>query len=212
MQPTVMTLQKELGYIFLHPQIRYLCSNILETGYIRSFWPYFGQVWLVMYLYNRLVLCSADFGRRELGYMFLESQIWYLCINDLETGHIRSFWPHFWWARLVIYLYSRYTPWRNHFGRKKIWQYVSKALKKYLCLNDLENDQIRSFWPHFQVEHFVHGMDMLRRVYGTLLYGSLCWGIFSELLELGHAVILFKSASNPRFQNFVTAKRAEVKA
>ena len=63
-----------------------------------------------------------------------------------------------------------------------------KPKNQYICINDLENDQIRSFWPHFQVEHFVHGMDMLRRVYGTLLYGSLCSGIFSELLELGHAV------------------------
>ena len=63
-----------------------------------------------------------------------------------------------------------------------------KPKNQYIYICDLENDQIRSFWPHFQVEHFIHGMDMLRRVYGTLLYGSLCCGIFSELLELGHAV------------------------
>ena len=66
-----------------------------------------------------------------------------------------------------------------------------KPKNQYICINDLENDQIRSFWPHFQVEHFVHGMNMLRKVYGTLLYGSLCSGIFSELLELGHAVSEF---------------------
>ena len=50
-------------------------ANILETGHIRSFRPRFGQVRLVMYQYNRLVLCSYDFGRKELGHMFLESQI-----------------------------------------------------------------------------------------------------------------------------------------
>ena len=124
--------RRELGHIFLHPQIRYLCSNILETGHIRSFWSYFGQVSLVIYLYNRLVLCCYDFGRRELGYMFLECQIWYLCINDLETGHIRSFWPHFWWARLVRYLYSRYTPWRYHFGPGNLSMGTDfKALETY---------------------------------------------------------------------------------
>ena len=112
--------RRELSYIFLKPQIRYLCSNILETGHIRSFWPYFGQVRLVIYLYNRLVLCSYDFGRRELGYMFLEPQIWYLCLNDLEIGHIRSFWPHFWQVRLVMYLYSRYAPCSYYFGRKEL--------------------------------------------------------------------------------------------
>ena len=31
-------------------------------------------------------------------------------------------------------------------------------------------------------------MDVLRRVHGTFLYGSLCWGIFTQLLKLGHAV------------------------
>ena len=87
-----------------------------------------------------------------------------------------------------MYLCSRYTPCRYYLGRKELGNMFPKPKNQYICINDLENDQIRSFWPHFQVEHFVHGMNMLRKVYGTLLYGSLCSGIFSELLELGHAV------------------------
>ena len=87
-----------------------------------------------------------------------------------------------------MYLYSRYVPCSYDFGRKELGSMFQKPQIQYLCSNDLETGQIRSFWPHFQVEHFVHGMDVLRRVYGTPLYGSLCCGIFSQLLELGHAV------------------------
>ena len=170
------------------PQIWYLCSNDLGTGYIRSFWPHLWQVTLVMYLYSQYATYSYDFCRRELGYIFLKPQIWYLCSNILETGHIRSFWPYFGQVRLVIYLYNRLVLCSYDFGRRELGYMFLEPQIWYLCLNDLETGQIRSFWPHFQVEHFVHGMDMLRRVYGTLLYGSLCCGIFSQLLELGHAV------------------------
>ena len=137
--------RRELGYIFLKPQIWYLCSNILETGHIRSFWPYFGQVRLVIYLYNRLVLCSYDFGRRELGYMFLEPQIWYLCLNDLETGHIRSFWPHFWQVRLVMYLYTSYAPGIYDLDRRELSNMFPKPQIWYLCPNNLGIGLIR---PH----------------------------------------------------------------
>ena len=94
-----------------------------------------------------------------------------------------------------MYLCSKYILCSYYFSRKELGNMFPKPKNQYIYICDLENDQIRSFWPHFQVEHFVHGMDMLRRVYGTLLYGSLCCGIFSELLELGHAVSYLHSSS-----------------
>ena len=87
-----------------------------------------------------------------------------------------------------MYLSSRYAPCSNNFGRRELGNMFPKPQIQYLCLNDLETGQIRSFWPHFQVEHFVHGMGIFRTVYRTLLYGSLYPGIFSQLLELGHTV------------------------
>ena len=73
-----------------------------------------------------------------------------------------------------MYLYTSYAPGIYDLDRRELGNMFPKPQIWYLCLNDLETGQIRSFWPHFQVEHFVYGMDVLSRVYGTLLYGSLC--------------------------------------
>ena len=66
-------LRKKISYMFPKPQIQYLCSNILETGHIRSFWPYLGQVRLVMYQVSTLQLTLAE-------------ESWAICSQSLKFG------------------------------------------------------------------------------------------------------------------------------